>query len=85
MSRQMKKGNSTINVVEHIMLKNFWEYYVTDNKFNDDIVQCLVMGAETELGDVSLEEIKPYITLRTKDLDDIMPASGWAWVEEETI
>jgi len=81
----MKKGNSTINVVEHIMLKNFWEYYVTDNKFNDDIVQCLVMGAETELGDVSLEEIKPYITLRTKDLDDIMPASGWAWVEEETI
>lgn len=23
-------GDTTINVVRHVILKNFWEYYVTD-------------------------------------------------------
>ncbi len=71
------------NITEHIIIKNFWEYYVTDNKFTDDIVQCLVMGIETGIGDVSLEEIKPYIMTRTKDLDDVMPAPGWSWAEQK--
>lgn len=79
--RAMKSNyDTTINVVEHIILANGWEYYVTDQKFNDDIVQCLVMGFETELGDVSMSEIKPYIMTRTKDLSDVMPAQDWSWV-----
>jgi hypothetical protein len=80
--RKMKtKYGTVLNVVEHIILKNFWEYYVTDEKFTDDIVCCLVMGDEQEIGDVSLSEIKPYVISRTKKLDDIMPASGCEWVE----
>ena len=70
---------SKINVVEHIILKNGWEYFVTNNKFDKDTVQCLVMGFETELGDVYLPEIKPYIVSRTRNLNDLMPATGWQW------
>ena len=80
--RQMTNDDNsiTLNVTEHIMVKNMWEYYVTDDKCNEDIVRCLVMGFETELGDVSLSEIKPYVISRTKRLDEVMPASGWNWV-----
>jgi hypothetical protein len=41
----------------------------------------LVDGDFQETGLVSLEEIKPYIISRTKDLN-LMPAPGWEWVEE---
>lgn len=79
--RQMKnKYGSTLNVVEHIVLKNGWEYYVTDNKFNKDTIQCVVMGFETELGDVYMPEIKPHIASRTRNLDDLMPCDGYEWV-----
>lgn len=79
--RKMKhsKHGYTINVVEHIILKNFWEYYITDDKYDDDIVRALVMGDATELGDVSLSEIRPYLLTRTKDLDSILPAIGFTW------
>ena len=71
----------TINVVEHIIVKNFWEYYVTDQKFDNDIVQCYVMGIENELGDVSMAEIKPFIISRTKNLKGVAPASNCKWVD----
>jgi len=80
--RQMQNEyGDVINVLEHWILRNYWEYYITDDKFSDDIVRALVMGDETELGDVSLSEIKPYTISRTKDLEDIMPAVGWKWKE----
>jgi hypothetical protein len=83
MVQKDNEGNviNSINVVEHIILRNFWEYYVTDNRYTKDIVRCLVMGYETELGDVSMGEIKPFIITKTKRLDDVMPASGWQWLE----
>jgi len=81
--RKMTDGNTVLIVVEHIILKNFWEYYVTSDQFSEDIRVCLVMGAETELGDVSMEEIKPYVVSKTKDLNEIAPASGWNWIEEK--
>ena len=74
------KTGATLNIIEHIILKNFWEYYVVDNKGNDDDIKlCLVMGFETELGDVSMNEIKPYIISRTKNFDDVAPAPNWKW------
>lgn len=82
-----KQFNSTINVVEHIILQNFWEYYVTDYHFNKkdypNIVNCLVMGDEIEQGDVNLDEIKPYIISRTKvdKNSELMPAQGYEWVD----
>lgn len=68
-----------LNVVEHIMTRNLWEFYITDKKASGDIVEALVMGHETEIGDVSLSEIKPYITMRTTDLSEIMPPEGYNW------
>ena len=79
--RKMKNKYGIVNVLEHIILRNYWEYYITDDKFNDDVVRSVVMGDETELGDISLSEIKPYVMSRTKRLDEIAPASGWEWVE----
>lgn len=79
MRQMVDKNGNVIDIVEHIILRNLWEYYVTTDKYSDDIVLCLVMGAETELGDVSLSEIEPYIISRTKNLAEIMPASGYTW------
>lgn len=74
------KCGTVLNIVEHWITKGFWEYYITDEVFDDDIVAALVMGFETEIGDISRSEIKPYIITKTKDLD-IMPPPGWQWVE----
>lgn len=78
-----KNTGNTLNVTKHIITKNFWEYYVTDNVFDkeEQIVQCLVMGQETEIGDVSLNEIKPYILSQTNDLSQCLSAPGWQWVK----
>mgnify|MGYP001571949968 CR=1 FL=1 len=78
--RQMTKGNTILNITQHIILRNGWEYYVTDNKHDANIVQCLVMGLETELGDVDLTEIRPHMISRTKDLSEVFPCIGWTWV-----
>jgi hypothetical protein len=77
--RKMKEGIQTLNVIEFIITKNFWEYYVIEIDEND-IAFCLVDGFEIELGYVCLNEIKPYISCRTKDLTRIEPARGWKWV-----
>lgn len=82
--RKMKKVLSNgeeieINVVEHVILRNFWEYYITDDHHNSDIVRAFVMGFENELGDISLSEIRPYAISRTKNLKEVAPAQGWKW------
>jgi len=82
--RQMKsqKFDVTVNVKEHIILRNFWEYFITDRSdLPDGIFEALVMGFETEMGDVSMDEIRPYILSKTKKLDEVLPASGWEWVK----
>lgn len=88
--RRMKnlKTGTVINVVKHIMLSNNWEYYVIDQKDydtgetrSDEIIFCLVMGFETELGDVSISEIAPYIRSITSNLQELAPADGWEWVD----
>ena len=81
--RKMKNKYGQVTVREHIILKNFWEYYITDQVFSDDgdIVQAVVMGFETEVGDISLKEIESHIVTRSKKLN-MMPADGWQWVGE---
>ena len=76
------ENNTEINVIRHLILKNFWEVYITDEESNsDDIKFALVMGYETELGDVSLEEYKGHIILSTDVIEEteIAPATGWTW------
>ena len=81
----MTKGNLKLKVVEHIILRNFWEYYVLERELGDivthdpDIVYALVMGDHDEIGTVSMREIKPYIFMRTSNLYEIAPASGYKW------
>jgi hypothetical protein len=74
-----------VTVIEHIMLKNMWEYYVIKPKKGDscttDMIFAYVIGFENELGYVSLAEIAPYIITRTKDLSEIMPAPNCSWIE----
>ena len=78
--RKMKNKYGTLNIREHVIIKNFWEYYITDMYPEDsDIQNAFVMGDFNEQGDISLEEIKPYIMSRTKKLDELMPAEGFQW------
>ena len=87
--RQMIKGNLKLDVVEHIILRNMWEYFVLSDEGQSDwvsdtpdVVYALVMGFNDEIGCVSLSEIQPHIISRTSRLDEIMPASGYEWADE---
>ena len=74
----------TINVVEHIITKNLWEYYILDDPENvspEGYATALVMGHETEIGGVCLTDLEPFIASRTTRLDEIFPPVGWSWVE----
>ena len=84
--RKMTKGNLKLNVVEHIILRNMWEYFVLadepDTHAPDpDIVYALVMGFNDEIGTVSMSEIKPHVISRTTCMDDILPAAGYEWAD----
>ena len=74
-----REGDIELKIIEHIMTQNAWEYYVIDDWHDKNTVRCLVMGFATEIGDVYLPEIQPYIITRTKDLRYIMPAEGYDW------
>ena len=67
-----------VEVTRHIMTKNMWEYYLEEPDENG-IAFGVVMGFDTELGYVDMEEIAPYIISSTENMDEIMPASGWNW------
>lgn len=80
--RKMTNGKSTLNILEWMIIKNiYWEYYVTEQWNEDNCAYCLVDGDFQELGLVSLDEIKPYISTRTKDLQTIQPCPEWNWVD----
>jgi len=84
--RKMVKGNLKLDVVEHIILRNMWEYFVLADEAGDepdsDIKYALVMGFNDEIGTVSMSEIEPHVFSRTSDLDGILPASGYQWADE---
>ncbi len=75
------KHGDILNVVEWWMTVNHWEYYITDQEENEDIVFAMVHGFEDETGDISRKEIRPYIKARTSNLNEIQPAIGWQWID----
>lgn len=78
--RIMVKEKIKLEVLEHVITKNLWEYYVCHAETNSGRIRlCLVMGFETEIGDVDMEELKPHIASRTSNLKDVAPATGWKW------
>lgn len=73
-------NGSVFTVIEHLMLKNFWEVYVLEDEENTkDTVMAVVMGFETELGPVYLPELSGLVISRTKDLSDLAPPTGYSW------
>ena len=78
MRQMINEHGSTIKVIEHIILRNLWEYYILEAANEDGIAFALVVGDYTEMGSVSMDEIEPYIVSRTANLD-IMPAPEWSW------
>jgi hypothetical protein len=80
--RKMTDGSQTVNVLQWIQTKgNFWEYYVTENWNDDNCAFCLVDGDFQELGLVSWDEIEPYISAISTNLNNLQPARGWNWVD----
>ncbi len=81
--RQLKNSSGTvIDVHSHIITKgNLWEYFILEPSEGKDVCFALVMGFETEMGDVSMREIKRHMLTGTKDLSELLPAEGWQWVE----
>jgi hypothetical protein len=84
MRKMRMVGGSTIyDICGWVMTKNGWEYYFTDSAQNGDIRTAIVCGFETELGDISMSEIEPYIKAKTfnqYDIDCLMPALGYEWL-----
>ena len=77
-------SNEPFAVAQHIILRNFWEYYLEEAD-KHGVAFGYVMGFENEWGNVSIEEIKPYIIgeARENDLFHIMPPEGYCWEDKE--
>jgi hypothetical protein len=75
---------SRFEVVQHIILRNGWEYYLEETD-KDGRAFGFVMGFESEWGDVYLPEVEPYIAsiARGRDLNHIMPPEGYHWENEK--
>ena len=80
MRKMHDSHGTTIIVIEHLMLRNGWEYYLIEDFDSDGIGFALVYGDFTEMGSVSLDEMRPYIVSRTKNLDELAPCEDWQWV-----
>jgi hypothetical protein len=80
MRQMIDEHGNRVDVLEHIMLGNYWEYYILEAADEDGIAFALVVGDYTEMGSVSMDEIAPYIVSRTTNLD-IMPAPEWVWYD----
>lgn len=73
-------GNAVVTVHQHIITRGFWEYYICDKQTDSHgNVFAIVMGHETEMGDVNIPEIKPHILSVCTDFEDLAPAEGWMW------
>ena len=84
--RQMRdEHGTTVDVIEHIILGNYWEYYILEAADEDGIAFALVVGDYTEMGSVSMDEIAPYIVSRTTRLNEIMPAPNWSWYTDSVL
>jgi hypothetical protein len=76
--------DTTVQVLEHIILRNGWEYYILEREeAGGGMVGpnwfALVVGDYTEMGNVFMPEIEPYIISRTTQLDEILPPPRWRW------
>lgn len=83
--RLMRRNDtgSVVKVFGHAMTRNGWEYFLLDPKADSrGNIMALVMGFETEMGDVNMPELVPFMLsyVNGANLNDLMPAEGWEWV-----
>ena len=84
MSRLMRRPDTgtVVTVHTHAITRNMWEYFLLEPKTDSaGNILALVMGFETEMGDVNVKEIADSVLSFTKDMRDVMPCEGWEWVE----
>ncbi len=88
-SRKMRRkdGKTVVKVTKHIILTNFWEYYIVDDpemEFpeDSDVQYALADGIAQEFGTISLSELKPYILTYTTEMNEVDPAPNWEWIDE---
>jgi len=77
-------GGESFTVHQHIILRNFWEYYL-EKTDKHGVAFGFVMGFENEWGSVSMDEIKPYVLTKTTNLEDVMPPAGYCWEDEPAL
>jgi hypothetical protein len=79
-------SSEPFTVHQHIILRNFWEYYLEEADENG-IAFGYVMGFENEWGNVDLNEIKPHIISKVVGnmLDEVMPPVGYYWEDEKVV
>lgn len=72
---------TVVKVFAVAMTRNFWEYYFLE-PLTKRQPNAIVMGFETEMGAVDLQEIQPHVVAlsRGSQLNDLMPCEGWEWV-----
>ncbi len=80
--REMKRGNARLKVIAHAILRNMWEYYVTESPDGDGVMWALVVGDYTEYGTVSQYDIDKHGISYTTDLTDLLPPPEWQWCDE---
>jgi len=83
---QSKSGKTTVKVVRHLILKNFWEYYIVDDPelefdADSDIQYAYAVGVAQEFGTISMKEFKPFIISDTTKLEEVAPAPNWQWID----
>ena len=78
------EGGEPFAVHQHIILRNFWEYYLGETD-KDGIAFGYVMGFENEWGSVDLNEIRPHVISATRLLDEIMAPVGYYWEDEKKV
>ncbi len=83
--RQIRKGNATLNVLEHAILKNLQEYYITESPDDDGVLWALVVGDAIEYGTVAQYDIDKHGISYTTQLDELMPPPEWQWCDESVL
>ena len=78
--RTMKRGNTKLNIVKHVILRNFYEYFITELPDANGIGMAYVVGDYDEYGTVAQYDIDKFGLTSTEELDEIAPAPGWDWV-----
>lgn len=79
--RKMVRGDQKLLVSKIYVTRNGWEFFQEKDADSDGIAFGLVCGFEDELGDFSVEEIKPHVVTSAagSDLMECLPAPGWRW------